>query len=220
MKFIKKLALDIKAPSGTTPPSLFLSICLRSVENLTDHLHNIIANNNWRPPPLSSQNPWLREKRENPPDKKVFAVDQPGKNVTTGWMPFIKATTQVNNCDARIQNPTDYSDNLQLAGRSVLCVGGRAILYPAYRHLVEAACGNFLTFHGNSGDSLDDLHVLLEYTDMVICPVDCVNHQAYFTVTHYCKRSGKPCALLDRSRLVTFRKGIETLASIVESAES
>ena len=42
---------------------------------------------------------------------------------------------------------------------------------------------------------------------MVICAVDCVNHEAYFTVKRYCKYFGKPYVLLDRSDLATFRKG-------------
>ncbi|HEU4855388.1 MAG TPA: DUF2325 domain-containing protein, partial [Nitrosospira sp.] len=61
------------------------------------------------------------------------------------------------------------------------------------------------------------LPVLLDHADMVVCPMDCVNHTVFFTVKRYCRRSGKPCVLLDRSSLSTFRKGIATLAVLCTS---
>ncbi len=120
------------------------------------------------------------------------------------WISIIKATTH-------IQNSGAYFD---LKGRSILCVGGQAKHYPIYRDLVEAVGCRLVTFYGDSNDSIEQLHKLLENTDMVICPIDCVNHQAYFAVKDYCKHSGKPCALLDRSQTTVFKKGIEKLASM------
>ncbi len=122
----------------------------------------------------------------------------------TEWIPIIKATTHLKKNDAR------YS----LKDRSILCVGGQAKNYPAYRALVEAIGGHLFTFHGDSNDNPEHLYELLEKTDMVICPVDCVNHQAYFTVKRYCQYSGKQCVLLDRSQVATFQKGVKTLATM------
>jgi hypothetical protein len=48
---------------------------------------------------------------------------------------------------------------------------------------------------------------------MIVCPIDCVNHHAFFAVKRYCKHSGKPCVLLERSGLPTFCKGIAALAA-------
>lgn len=130
-----------------------------------------------------------------------------GENIQkqkTKWMPIIKATTHIQNSDA----------NFDLRGRSILCVGGQAKHYPIYSNLVEAAGGRLAIFYGDSNDSIEKLHKLLEKTDMVICPVDCVNHEAYFMVKRYCQCSGKQCALLDRSQTAVFKKGIEKLASM------
>lgn len=99
-----------------------------------------------------------------------------------------------------------------LAGLCILCVGGRAALYPAYRHFVEATGGHFLIYRGDRHGGPDPLGALLLRADAVICPVDCVNHAAFFHVKRYCACLGKPCVLLERSGLPTFRRGIEILA--------
>jgi hypothetical protein len=99
-----------------------------------------------------------------------------------------------------------------IGGRCVLCVGGRAALYPEYRRVVEASGGKLVIYRNMPQGPGHHLPVLLDHADMVVCPMDCVNHTAFFTVKRYCRRSGKPCVLLDRSNLSTFRKGIATLA--------
>ena len=102
----------------------------------------------------------------------------------------------------------------KLSEKYVLCIGGRSRLYPEYRCLVESLGGNLLTYRGNQKGDVAHLPALLTCADMVVCPVDCVNHETYFAVKYFCNKSGKPCALLDRSDLPTFRKGIEMLVGI------
>ncbi|PTQ81337.1 uncharacterized protein DUF2325 [Nitrosospira multiformis] len=104
-----------------------------------------------------------------------------------------------------------------IGGRCVLCVGGRAALYPEYRRVVEASGGKLVIYRNMPQGPGHHLPVLLDHADMVVCPMDCVNHTAFFTVKRYCRRSGKPCVLLDRSSLSTFRKGIATLAALSAS---
>ena len=127
---------------------------------------------------------------------------------TTNPIPFVKSTTQVKRNDHHINTS-------HLAGQSVLCVGGRIKLYPQYREFVKALNGNLMTFHGDTNDCLDHLHHLLERADLIICPVDCINHHAFFIVKYYCKYTGKPCVLLDRSWSATFHKGLELLTTMV-----
>jgi hypothetical protein len=100
-----------------------------------------------------------------------------------------------------------------LAGLCILCVGGRADLYPAYRRLVEGSGGHFLIHRGDRHDIGNCLPALLLRADAVICPVDCVNHASFFHVKQYCVRFSKPCALLERSSLPAFQRGIEILAA-------
>ena len=99
-----------------------------------------------------------------------------------------------------------------LAGQSVLCVGGRAALYPNYHQLIEAAGGHFMVFRGGIQDNSQCLLALLACVDSIICPVDCINHEDFFTVKRYCQHTGKNCIMLERSDLTTFGKAVETLA--------
>jgi hypothetical protein len=147
------------------------------------------------------------------------------KNREIDWEPIVKvsgASAKAPFAESTRSSGTDIGkqaescDSFDLAGRCVLCVGGRASLYPAYRRLVETSGGNLLIYRCPRNGA-DHLPALLAHADMVVCPVDCVNHHAYFAVRRYCKRSGKPCVLLDRSCLPTFRKGVAILSSLAAS---
>lgn len=98
-----------------------------------------------------------------------------------------------------------------LAGQSVLCVGGRAVLYSDYRQLIEAAGGRFMVFRGSAQTTSNCLSTLLACADNVICPADCINHEDFFTVKHYCQCTGRNCILLERSDLITFSKAVKAL---------
>src|SRR5687768_11841511 len=153
-------------------------------------------------------------------------ASEAGKIEEHDWVPLVKvsaapatATTTAPawGCGARDEEQAALCAGFDLAGSCVLCVGGRARLYPAYRRMVETSGGNLLIYRSGPPSGADHLPALLAHADMVVCPVDCINHYTYFTVKRYCKRSGKPCVLLDRSGLSTFRKGVETLSALAAS---
>ncbi len=139
------------------------------------------------------------------------------------WVTLIKAAApaavfspaHLPNRNACAERPSSRRDGSDLAGRCVLCVGGRAALYLEYRRVVETAGGSLLIYRSDQRGDADRLPTLLARADALLCPVDCVDHDAYFAAKHYCKYSGKPCALLARSDLPTFRKGVETLSALV-----
>ncbi len=154
-------------------------------------------------------------------------ASQTGKIEEHDWAPLVKvsaapatATTTgpAWGCGTRDEEQAAQCAGFDLAGSCVLCVGGRARLYPAYRRMVETSGGNLLIYRSGPPNGADHLPALLAHADMVVCPVDCINHYAYFTVKRYCKRSGKPCVLLDRSGLPTFRKGVETLSALAAAS--
>ncbi|UJP02345.1 MAG: DUF2325 domain-containing protein [Nitrosomonas sp.] len=204
MKFLKKLAL---ANTSSTIPhdhftasesaDTFVSCCRRSFTKLARA---------WQQR-LDHTNPKITNPRRIS-NKSIPVVD---------WAPLVKAAylTEVNR--KYCQTDHQYNTGCQLAGRSVLCVGGRIRLYPEYNQLVKSCDGCFMGFHGGSHDHLEDLPKLLKQADMIICPVDCVNHEAFFTVKHYCKYSGKPCVLLARSGVNTFKAGIGVLVAMAVS---
>ncbi|AKH37868.1 MULTISPECIES: DUF2325 domain-containing protein [Nitrosomonas] len=142
----------------------------------------------------------------------------PGKGVysnvnirpETEWVPLIKAKPMIKS-NASQEITEMHGSNLNLAGQTVLCVGGRATLYPDYLQLVEAAGGCFMIYRGNPESKRDHLYPLLDRVNMVICPVDCVSHDDYFAVKRYCKLSGKLCVFLERSSLPAFSQGLRML---------
>ncbi len=118
-------------------------------------------------------------------------------------IPLIKAST-------RFVAP----DNATFAGRTVLCVGGQKNLYPAYRQIVEDAMGKFSSFHGSYNASLTELHMLLQKSSFIICPIDCVRHEAFLLTKRHCNQFCKPCVMLDKSRVTTFYNGIRMLKTL------
>ncbi|MDE2387589.1 MAG: DUF2325 domain-containing protein [Betaproteobacteria bacterium] len=202
MKFLKKLALV--ADSGTIPhhrhftdsesTDTFFSCCLRNVTKLL--------------------RTWKR-KLDHPSQNRVISYAVSNKSIPIiDWAPLVKATFSFEAHEKN--NQTDYQNNAdyRLSGRSILCVGGRIKLYPEYNRIIKNCDGCFMAFHGNAHDNLEDLPRFLKQADMIICPVDCISHEAFFTVKHYCKESGKPCVLLERSEMKNFKAGICILAGM------
>lgn len=133
---------------------------------------------------------------------------------TINWAPLIKASSSIGIIGCiNHDNQTNKYYNNPLNGKTILCVGGKIKLYPEYNQIVKNSGGTFISFHGDSNDTLDNLFLLMEKTaDMIICPVDCVNHTVFQTVKYYCTSSGKLCVLLDRSAINSFIVGVRMLA--------
>lgn len=95
-------------------------------------------------------------------------------------------------------------------GRSrVLCVGGKRNLIAHYRDAVEGARGQFLYHDGGVEDGLSRLPALLGSADAVVCLSGDCSHGAVHAVKRYCKRFGKPCALLANSSVSALAQCIE-----------
>lgn len=150
---------------------------------------------------------WFKQKTR---DRHRSHPDLSRYSSIINWATLIKVPKRASNAwGGDIDN---YVRNNLLGGRFVLCVGGRIRLYPVYERLIKNNGGNFVAFHGHSDDHSGDLPRLLREVDMIICPVDCVNHDDYFEVKNYCQHSGKSCVLLDRSEVRTFAAGVDTLS--------
>ena len=100
----------------------------------------------------------------------------------------------------------------QLAGRCVLCVGGRTPLLPQYRQLAERLGVRLIHHDGGREEALSRLPDLLAASDAVICPTDCVGHLAYYQLKKHCKQAGKPCVLVKSSGVASFAAALTRLA--------
>lgn len=154
-----------------------------------------------------------------PPAKSMHAITPSGPHqdrntpvaLNDKKMPWVKANHSLQH-HAYLTINRLITNRQSLAGQSILCVGGRAALYPEYHRLIETAGGHFMVYRGGAQSNTNCLLALLDCIGMVICPADCINHEDFFTVKRYCQRTGKYCAILERSNLATFGKAVEILA--------
>ena len=85
-----------------------------------------------------------------------------------------------------------------LRDKAVLCVGQDLSGATLARQVVEMAGGQFLRHGGNDEEGSAALDASLVAADLVICQTGCVSHDAWWRVQDHCKRTGKPCVLVDQ----------------------
>lgn len=98
-----------------------------------------------------------------------------------------------------------------LAGKSVLCVGGLHRLTDQYRAIIERSNGQFVHHDGGKEDSRKRLESMLAAADVVICAVDCVSHDAYYKLKRFCKQQGKRHVFMESSSLSSFASTVNRL---------
>lgn len=108
------------------------------------------------------------------------------------------------------ETPSPDSLALQrLRGQRLLYVGGRPSSTPAIRALVESAGGEFRRHDGGIEDRKGTLGASLAWADLVVFPVDCVDHDSALALKRDCKRHERPFLAL-RSASVTSLVGALT----------
>lgn len=99
--------------------------------------------------------------------------------------------------------------------RSVLCIAQDASGALVTQRMVESAEGLVAAQAavGALFDAADDEHAALEASlvaaDLVICQTGCVGHNAYWRVQDHCKRTGKPCVLVDQPQVIHVLRGAQ-----------
>jgi hypothetical protein len=99
----------------------------------------------------------------------------------------------------------------QLEGGCILYVGGRCQLLPHLRACAAAANACLLHHDGGQEESLHSLGRLVDRADVVLCPIDCVSHQACLKVKVLCRRRAKPFVPLRSSSATCFARAIRAL---------
>ena len=97
---------------------------------------------------------------------------------------------------------------VDLCGRWVAYVGGRAGIVSHFRALVERLNGHFIHHDGGIEDHEGQLGRILGQADVVLCPVDCVSHRACLRAKRFCKRTAKPFVPLRSAGLSSFVTGL------------
>jgi len=99
-----------------------------------------------------------------------------------------------------------------LCGKRILYVGGRVNLIRHYRELVKQYGAQFVSHDGGIDDSTRSLAKMVGSADAVVCPVDCVSHDACQQVKDLCKQAGKPLSLLRSSGVSSLARRLERMA--------
>lgn len=115
-------------------------------------------------------------------------------------------------CSRGCASDADVCPQVDLCGKCILYVGGRASLSPHLAALVGRCNGRWLEHDGGREDTPARLQQLLPRADAVICPVDCVSHDAVRRVKAFCKQNAKRLVLLQSASLSSLARGLEELA--------
>lgn len=100
-----------------------------------------------------------------------------------------------------------------LCGRRILYVGGRERQAAHFRAFVERLNGEFLHHDGGRNESSIRLDAMIRAADAVLCPVECVSHDACRRIKRICKRTAKRFVLLRSASLACFVEGLQEVAA-------
>ena len=103
--------------------------------------------------------------------------------------------------------------SIDLRGRRIAYVGGRARLITHFRALIERLNGRFIHHDGGIDDSARWLARILGQADAVLCPVDCVSHGACLLAKQFRKRTAKPFVPLRSAGLSSFVTGLHRVTA-------
>ena len=101
---------------------------------------------------------------------------------------------------------------LDLCGRCVLYIGGRHSLVPYYRQIVKGCGGRFIHHDGGKEEQKAKLDKMLCRADAVICPVNCVSHDACLRAKRLCKHRAKLFVALRSAGVSALARGLERVA--------
>ena len=105
------------------------------------------------------------------------------------------------------------SKNIDLCNRCILFVGGLNRQSTHFRAVVEKLNGRFLHHDGGVEENSQRLTSLVSQSDAVLCPLDCVSHDAMNRIKRDCKHQGKSLQLLRQSGLATFTHGLHKIVT-------
>jgi len=118
------------------------------------------------------------------------------------------------------QSSCDAGHHLDVLGRTVLYVGGRANQIPQCRAVVERAGGAFLHHDAGLEHNAALLPGFVGRADIVVFPVDCVSHEAVATIKRSCGQLGKRYIPLRTSSLTCLVSTLATMQGVDEIAIS
>ncbi|MEA3546071.1 MAG: DUF2325 domain-containing protein, partial [Thermodesulfobacteriota bacterium] len=123
-------------------------------------------------------------------------------------------------CEAKCvdceNNETCQWPGPDLCGRKVLYVGGQTGLLAQYKLLVENSGGNFIHHDGGKEDRRGKLPQMVGQADVVICPVNCVSHDACTKAKRFCKQQAKPFVPMRSASISSLAKSLMDVSTAIQ----
>lgn len=107
---------------------------------------------------------------------------------------------------------TDSRGGHDLRRRRILYVGGRDRQVAHFCALVERRNGEFWHHDGGLSDRAGRLDTMIRAADAVLCPIECVSHDACARIKRICKRAAKPFVPLRSASLAGFVEGLRAVS--------
>ncbi len=114
--------------------------------------------------------------------------------------------------DGGATHPPEGVPAIDLRGRRIAYIGGRAGAVGHFRAVVESLNGRF-SHHDGGNDNIGRLGGILSQADVVLCPVDCVSHGACLKAKALCKQTAKPFVPLRTAGLSSLVRGLHQAAA-------
>ena len=95
----------------------------------------------------------------------------------------------------------------------VLVVGGLTTLRPHYQNLVESGGGEFKYYDSLTGTSERSLLPMINWADLILCPIDFNSHRACLSVKKLCKKMQKPYKMLPHSSMSAISRILESVST-------
>jgi hypothetical protein len=138
-------------------------------------------------------------------EKSLAVLQQEVLSMESTILGDLNASSSCTTCGDQNTNRCPGTD---LCGKTILYVGGLHKMVSHYRQVVENHGGKFLHHDGGKEASRAMLPKMLSTADAVLCPIDCVSHDACTCVKKICKRYQKPYVMMRSSGLSSLAKGL------------
>nr|NIR44498.1 DUF2325 domain-containing protein [Gemmatimonadota bacterium]NIR82143.1 DUF2325 domain-containing protein [Gammaproteobacteria bacterium] len=102
-----------------------------------------------------------------------------------------------------------------LTRRCVLYVGGRHGLISHFRDVVERRNGTLLHHDGGIEERPKRIGGLVSQADAVLCPLDCVSHEACVRLKRLCRHHATPLVSLHSAGLSAFTQGLSEAVGLL-----
>jgi len=180
---------------------------LKQHERLQDHVIELEAQNRRQSAIIET----------NYREESALRTDllQREREVETLELALLEDLTPKTPCGGACRNP-EACPCPHLRGKCVLYVGGRSGLKSQYRMLGERFGCELLHHDGGLEQSPQHLQQMLTRADAVVCPVDCVSHEACAAVKRLCRGSMKPVLFARSSGLSSLASSLRELHRVCQ----